>query len=211
MRRLLGMMMLMLFHLIGKSQYPGYTQVNHPENFKKAFATATSGTETIQSDFHQEKTLSLLSEKLKSEGKFWFQKNNRLRMEYISLSPYTLILNSGKIYLKDGTSENRISAGSNKIFQQVNRILLDCVSGNMLSNPEFESRIFENAGSYLIELKPVVKNLKELYKSINIVIDKKDFSAISIGMYELSGDLTVIRFQNKVFNAHISDSVFNIP
>ena len=81
----------------------------------------------------------------------------------------------------------------------------------MLDNPDFQSRIFENSGSYLVELIPIAKNLKELYKNINILIDKKDYTATAIEMFELSGDKTIIRFQNKVLNAQIKDSVFNIP
>ena len=100
-------------------------------------------------------------------------------MEYIHPYPYLMILNSGKIYVKDGQKENQFSAGSNKMFQQISRILIDCVSGNMLNNPDFKSRIFENSGSFLLEFKPLAKNLRELYKNINIVIDKKDYTATS--------------------------------
>ncbi len=132
-------------------------------------------------------------------------------MEYIQPYSYILILNGGKILIKEGQKENKISANSNKVFQQVNRILIDCVSGNMLENPDFQSRIFESSGSFLVELIPLARNLKELYKNINITIDKKDYTATAIEMIELSGDKTIIRFQNKILNAQIPDSVFNIP
>ena len=130
-------------------------------------------------------------------------------MEYFHPYPYLLILNGGKIFIKDGQKENKFSANSSKIFQQVNRILIDCVSGNILNNPDFQARIFENASSYLIEFHPVAKNLKDLFKNINIVIDKKGYSAMTVEMNEVSGDKTIIRFQNKVLNAPIPDSVFN--
>ena len=113
--------------------------------------------------------------------------------------------------IKEGQKENKVSANSNKVFQQVNRILIDCVSGSMLDNPEFQSRIFESPGFFLVELTPLARNLKELYKNINITIDKKDYTATAIEMIELSGDKTIIRFQNKILNAQIPDSVFNIP
>ena len=174
-------------------------------------AEATASTESIQSDFSQEKMLTMLSEKINSTGKFWYRKKDKLRMEYIHPYPYLMILNGGKIFVKDGQKENQFSANSSKIFQQVNRILIDCVSGNMLNNPDFQARIFENAGSFLIEFQPTAKNLKELYKNINIVIDKKDYTATAVEMIEVSGDKTIIRFQNKVLNAPIPDSVFNIP
>lgn len=172
---------------------------------------STAVIESLQADFIQEKTMTMLSEKMVSSGKFSFRKKDKLRMEYLQPYSYLLILNGGKIYVKDGQKENKISAGSNPVFRQVNRILIDCVSGNMLDNPDFQYRIFENAGSWLIEFKPMARNLMELYKNINIVLDKKDFTASAIGMYDATGDKTVIRFQNKELNGQILDSQFNIP
>ncbi len=195
----------------GDGQYPGYTLLDHPETFKKNFAQATAAIISIQSGFRQEKTLSMLSENINSTGRFWYHKNDKVRMEYIQPYSYILILNGGKIIIKEGQKENKVSANSNKLFQQVNRILIGCVSGSMLDNPDFQSHIFENPGFFLVELIPIARNLKELYKNINITIDKKDYTATAIEMIELSGDKTVIRFQNKILNAQIPDSVFNIP
>ncbi len=194
-----------------EGQYPGYTLLIHPETFKKDFAQATAAIVSIQSGFRQEKTLSMLSENINSTGKFWYRKNDKIRMEYIQPYSYILILNGSKIIIKEGQKENKVSANSNKIFQQVNRILIDCVSGSMLSNPDFQSRIFESSGFFLVELIPLARNLKELYSSINITIDKKDYTATTIEMIEVSGDKTIIRFQNKILNAQIPDSIFNIP
>jgi outer membrane lipoprotein-sorting protein len=211
MNKFIALFILIIYFLPGKAQYPGFTLSNHPEAFKKSFAETTASVESIQSDFSQEKTLTMLSEKMNSTGKFWFRKKDKLRMEYIHPYPYLMILNGGKILVKDGQKENQFSANSNKIFQQVNRILIDCVSGNILNNPDFQARIFENPVSFLIEFNPIAKKLKELFKNINIVIDKKGYSAIAVEMTEVSGDKTIIRFQNKVLNAPIPDSVFNIP
>ena len=207
----IAVLILMLSHFPGLAQYAGYTLSSHPEEFRKSFADATASIESVQSGFTQEKTLTMLSEKMNSSGKFWYKKKDKLRMEYIHPYPYIMILNGGKIFVKDGQKENQFSANSNKVFQQVNRILIDCISGNMLNNPDFQARIFENAGTFLIELQPTAKNLKELYKNINIVIDKKEYTATIVEMIEVSGDKTIIRFQNKILNAPISDSVFNIP
>src|SRR5450432_2428698 len=174
-----------------KAQYVGFALLNHPESFKKSFAEATAATESIQADFSQEKTLIMLSEKMNSTGKFWYRKKDRLRMEYIRPYAYLMILNTGKIFIKEGQKENKISANSNKIFQQVNRILIDCVSGNMLEIPDFQSAVYESSGSYLVELRPLAKNLRVLYKNINIAIDRKNFSVATIDMEELSGDETI--------------------
>jgi outer membrane lipoprotein-sorting protein len=196
--------------LNSRGQYAGFTELKNAESFKKLYIQSASATESIQADFTQEKSLTMLSEKIISSGKFCFRKKDKLRMEYIKPYSYLVILNGGKIYVRDGEKETKISAGSNPAFQQVNRILIDCVSGNMLDNPDFQYRIFENAGSWLVEFKPMASNLKELYKNINIVLDKKDFTVSAIGLYDATGDKTNIRFQNKQINAQIPDSQFDI-
>ncbi len=194
-----------------KAQYPGFSLLQNQETFKQTFNSATKNVSDIKSDFIQEKTLSMLSDKITSRGNFWFKREYKVRMEYIHPFPYLLILNGGKIYIRDGQKENKLSASSSKIFEQVNRILLDCVGGTILKNPDFHARVFESPGSYLIELNPVAKNLKELYQKINIFIDRKDYTAESIDMFELSGDHSSIRFFNKVLNANIPDTLFAIP
>lgn len=84
------------------------------------------------------------------------------------------------------------------------------MQGTALNNPDFKTKVFENKNNSLIELTPVAKGLKELFKNINVIVDNKDFSVTSIEMQELSGDNTLIRFTNKELNAAIPDSLFTI-
>jgi outer membrane lipoprotein-sorting protein len=121
-----------------------------------------------------------------------------------------MILNKDKVFIKDGQKENKISTRTNKLFQQINKIMIDCMQGTALNNPDFKTRVFENKTNSLIELTPVTKGLKELFKSINVLVDKKDFSVTSIEMLELSGDNTLFRFTNKELNAAVPDSLFTI-
>ncbi len=131
-------------------------------------------------------------------------------MEYKQPFTYLMILNKDKIFVKDGQKENKISTRSNKLFQQINKIMIDCMQGTTLSNPDFKTRVFENKNASLVELTPVTKGLKELFKKINVIVDKKDFSVSSILMLEISGDNTLIRFNNKELNASIPDALFII-
>src|SRR5438445_7298856 len=120
-----------------KAQPQGYKPVRDLTNFKEKFSAIAKKTETIKSDFVQEKNLSMLSEKIVSKGKFWFKKDNLLRMQYNTPFEYLMILNKDKMYIKDGQKENNISTRSNKLFQQINKITIDCVQGAVFSNPDF--------------------------------------------------------------------------
>ena len=193
-----------------QAQYPGYSPVADLVKFKTDFSAATQKTTSIKSDFVQEKNLSMLSEKITSKGKFWFKKESRVRMEYNQPFQYLMILNKDKVFVKDGQKENKVSTKSNKLFQQINQIMIDCMQGTTLNNPDFKTRVFENKNNSLVELTPVTKGLKELFKNINVIVDKKDFSVSSIQMQEISGDNTIIRFTNKELNASIADALFTI-
>ena len=210
MRKITFSIFLLVVAISVKAQYAGYTPVADLAKFKVDFSVATQKVSSIKSDFVQEKNLSMLSEKIISKGKFWFKKESQVRMEYNQPYQYLMIINKDKVFVKDGQKKNKISTKSNKLFQQINKIMIDCMRGTALNNPDFKTRVFENKNSSLIELTPVTKGLKELFKSINIIVDKKDFSVSSIEMQELSGDNTLIRFTNKELNVTIPDTLFII-
>jgi outer membrane lipoprotein-sorting protein len=190
------------------AQHAGYTQLTDLSAFKAQFAATAQKTTSIKSDFVQEKNLSMIAEKINSKGKFWFKKDNMVRMEYTSPSKYLMIINKDNILVKDEQKENKINTKSNKLFQQINRIIVDCVQGTILSNPDFKVKVFENKGSYLVELSPLSKGIKDFFKSINISVDKKDNSVSNIDMEEPSGDNTTIHFLNKEINATLPDALF---
>jgi outer membrane lipoprotein-sorting protein len=192
------------------AQPAGYKQIVDNTSFKQQFAVAAKKVNTIQSDFTQEKNLAMLSEKISSNGKFWFKKDNLVRMEYTNPFRYLMIINKNNVYIKDDQKENKISARSNKMFQQINRIIVDCVQGTALDNKDFTVKTFEGKDGYLIYLSPVAKAMKELFANINVVVDKKDYSILRMEMVEAGGDNTIIRFTNKQLNIPVADALFAI-
>ncbi|MCK9205458.1 MAG: outer membrane lipoprotein carrier protein LolA, partial [Bacteroidales bacterium] len=53
------------------------------ENFRNKVQETTRKTTTIESDFTQEKEMSMMAEKITSTGKFYFRKEKMLRWEYM--------------------------------------------------------------------------------------------------------------------------------
>ena len=145
-------------------------------DFRKQFIKTAQETRAIKSDFIQEKNLSMLSEKIVSTGMFWFKKENMVKMEYLKPFQYLMVINKNNVMLKDGEKINTISVRSNKLFQQISRIMLDCVQGAVFSNHDFKIKIFENKTSWMIEMAPVAKGLNDFFKTINILIDKKNIA-----------------------------------
>jgi outer membrane lipoprotein-sorting protein len=191
-----------------KAQYAGYKPVADLAVFKKQFASESAKVMSISSDFTQDKTLMALTEKITSSGKFWFKRNNRVRIEYLKPFSYLLVMNGDKMLVKDSEKESKINVKSNRLFQQVNRIMIDCVQGTILDSKDFSTKVFENDKVYLLEMTPSSKALREFFQTILLTVEKKDYSVKSIEMNEPAGDKTIISFQNKKLNEQVADTVF---
>ncbi len=191
-------------------QYQGYTPVDDPSQFKARFAQRAKTLQSIKSEFVQEKKLSLLEETIRSQGNFWFKRSDRVRIEYITPFKYLVIMNGDQLIVREGNSAgNRINTRSSKLFQQVNRIILDCVQGTILDNKNFSTRLFENQQSQLLEMTTIAPALKEFFTSIIVEVDKQDYSVNRIELHEPEGDLTTLSFHKKEINTVVDDTLFN--
>jgi outer membrane lipoprotein-sorting protein len=199
-----------LVSLSSFAQYPGYHSLTDLPAFKKQFTAQSLTISTITSNFTQEKILSELTEKIISKGKFWFKRSDKVRIEYREPFFYLMILNDGKMLVRDDQKENKINTGSNKLFQQVNRIVMDCVQGTILDSKDFSVLVFENDNSFLMEMTPSSRLLREFFQTIVLTVDKKDHSVRSIKMNEPRGDTTTIMFTDKKLNEPVPDAVFTL-
>lgn len=191
-----------------KAQYPGYKPVQNATETRVIFAAGSSKISTITSSFKQEKILTALTEKIVSRGEFKFKRSDKVRLEYTTPFYYLMIMNGDKMIVKDQQKESQINVRSNKLFQQINRIMIDCIQGSILDSKDFEVILFENDARYLLEMTPISKSLKGFFSTIVLVVEKKDFSVYSIDMNEASGDKTVMTFTGKKINTILSDAIF---
>ncbi|MFZ6009874.1 MAG: LolA family protein [Bacteroidota bacterium] len=190
------------------AQYAGYKPVADLAGFKKQFSAESSKISSITSAFTQEKILTALTEKITSTGAFAFKRSNKVRIEYKKPFVYLVVMNGDKMLVRDDQKENRVNVRSNKLFQQVNRIMIDCVQGTILDSKDFSVRVFDNDKMWLLEMTPASKLLKDFFQTIVLTVEKKDYSVNAIEMNEPSGDKTVIVFTDKKLNMPVSDEVF---
>lgn len=193
-----------------EAQPKGYTPVKDVAAFKQAFSRESSKIQSIESNFKQEKVLSALTETIQSRGQFWFKRANKVKIEYQTPFTYTLVLAGDKMLVRDGERKSQVNVRSNKLFQQVNQIMIDCVQGTILDSKDFTSRIFENGDSFLLELTPTSKSLRDFFQVINLTVQKADYAATSIEMNEPGGDKTTILFVDRKLNNAIPDAVFTL-
>lgn len=197
------------FIISAKAQPTGFSAMKNSSGFKQKLIQVNQKTQTIQSDFVQEKHLDVFAEDISSKGKFWYKKQNKLRWQYTRPFNYLIVINGENISIKDDKKVNRFNSSSNKVFKQVNRMMTDIIQGNIFSNTnDFNFKYFENATLFLVIMSPKSKEMKEFLQQINVYFDKKDLSVSRLKMDESSGDYTNIKFINKKMNQAISDEKF---
>lgn len=179
--------------------------------FKQKVDKMSSSTNSLESDFVQVKNLSMLSEKITSKGHFCFQKQNNLRWEYSDPYKYVIVINKEKILIKDENSKvKKYDMNSNKVFKEINDIMISCVNGDILRSSKFTVSYFENEKAYKLELIPLNKAMKESLKKINMYFDKNVTSVTKLEMVENGDDITSIDFSNKKINAPVAPEKFTL-
>jgi len=188
----------------------GFRKMNDPEAFKGKLTQASASVNSITSDFIQEKSLSVLSQKIISKGTFCFRKENNVRWEYTEPYRYLIIITSNKMFMRDEKTRKQMDIQSNPMFQQMNKFISGCIQGDILNNDnDYNIEYLENGSSYYVKLIPKNEKMKQIIGEVDIWFDKDDMSVTSLKMVESGNDYTRINFVNKTLNAEISPEKFS--
>ncbi|MFL5763270.1 MAG: LolA family protein [Bacteroidia bacterium] len=200
-----------LFTLSAFSQVPaGFKPVKDTTAFKQKMAAQSKLVNSLESDFTQEKYLSVMSEKIITKGHFQFKKVNMLRWEYTDPLKYIIAINKDKMFIKDNGKVTKYDINSNKMFKSINEMMVNTVQGNLLDNKDYKAKYYENDKFYLLELSPTQKGAKDFLKVIQLYINKSDYAVDKVKMIEPGDDYTSIDFTNRKTNQPIPDEKFVI-
>lgn len=185
-----------------------YTLVNNTEEAKHIFDQIRAASTTIDADFVQEKKVDILENVIISKGKFLFKQKNSLRLEYTSPSYYLVVMAAGKMLIKDGDKKTKIDGKGSKMFSQIQNVMTGVLGGQMSDNKDFKYELYKGETNYKIRLFPQTGAIKDLLKEVEFVTNKTTLKALSMTMFERSGDVTVMKFKNVKMNVPIDDKVF---
>lgn len=206
----LDLLLLLLLPFLVNGQPEGYKLVTDPGFVTQKINEVSASTNSINSQFIQEKNLSFIEEKIISKGILLYLKPDKLRLEYTEPFTYILIMNGGRMMTDNGDKKSEYDLKSNKMFSEINNLIISSVKGNIMDNPDFKSAVYENAEILFINLTPLNKELNKYIKTIGLYISKKDYNVSELQITEQSDDYTLIRFTNKVINEEISPASFNL-
>ncbi len=210
MRNVLSGALLLCSSFVVTAQPKGYQQLKDVNAFQQSLAKSNAAKQTITSDFTQIKNLSLLSEKIKSKGKFYFKKEDKVRIEYTAPYAYLVVMNGGQLTIKDEQKTSKINTKNSKLMQSVNRIIIDCMRGTVFQNSDFKVSAYENGQNYLLSLSPVTDAMKKMFKQVDVHMEKKTLDVDRLTMTETGGDYTDMDFSNTQHNAALNEAIFKV-
>lgn len=197
------LVLLSLLWIEAGSQVPA-TPLKDVPGFRSRLETLSDKVSTIESDFIQEKSLSVLANTIVSRGHFWYKKENNIRWEYSSPYKYLIIITNDQIFIKEDKSQKQYDIQSNAMFREMNKFISGCIQGDILKNEkDYRVGYFEDEKSYFVTLVPNDPTVKKMLNEVQIWFDKRDLTVSRINMVEAGGDYTKIEFAAKKLNTDI--------
>lgn len=188
------------------------------ETFKKKLAVEAQKVNTIESDFTQVKHMAALAGDMVSKGKFYYQKEDKVSLDYTSPMKYLIVINGPKIKMVSNGKENVFDVASNGLMKEMKDVISSCMTGNIQGLAEnYKMEYLHDAKEYLVKVFPTKEEAKAILDEVNIYLDKNDLSVTRLQMVEATRDknakdkdYTEYQFSNKKMNVNIPVSQFTI-
>lgn len=173
---------------------------------------AASGLKSMECSFTQTKYLSLLSDKMVSEGRMYYKQPNKLRWEYTTPYRYLFVFNGTRVYVGNKTRKDVIDTNTNKVFREVARIMMSTVTGTALSNSsDFSIDVADDKALWQVVLVPRKKEMKKMFSKIVLFFNKSNLMISEINIYEKNNDRTNIKLKNIKTDGALNETFFAIP
>jgi outer membrane lipoprotein-sorting protein len=165
---------------------------------------------TMKCDFVQTKELSFMNDNIVSEGKMFYKQTDKIRWEYVKPYKYTFSMDGKNVNISSGDRTNKIPVKANRIFSEISCIMIGGVSGaGLINSKDFSTVFMVGINDYEIVLTPLKKEVREMFVSVRLFVNKSNSRIKSVVMTEKSGDKTTIDLKNVLINTLIDDEIFN--
>ena len=177
-------------------------------SFKEQVKKTSLSTQTIASDFIQYKHMDFLSNDIETFGKLFFKSPNLLKWEYTQPYSYSVIFKNDKLLINDDGTKSNIEMGSNKLFKQLNQLMINSVRGDMFTEEDFTISYAHAKNGYKVTYQPKDEQIAAYIASFELLFNRENGMVSEVKMIEPSQDFTRIVFSNRILNKAIDDAIF---
>jgi len=191
---------------------PGLALTQRLEALIERIKVEQKNLQTLQADFVQEKASEFLAEPESSRGEVSFSSPDRVRWEYQSPRPISLVIQGDEMltWFRDLGRAERVHVGrlSSQVFQYMNasgslESLLRYFRANVTFPPDRND-------PYRIELVPRFARVARRLATMTLWVDRTLFLPVRVRYVEPNGDVTEYRLENVRVNLPIPPQRFEL-
>ncbi len=183
------------------------TKQDELESFLQAIQESSDQVHSFSSIFTQEKDLALFSNPVLFHGRLSIVRPDKLRWEFFSPLPSTLILKGDLgIRCNDKAAPERFQLSSNPVMKMVAKQLWLWLGGDYRELSRHHK--LEKNGPSTLLIIPDDQSTADYIESVTIVFDETSLQPLRVEIMEPGGDRTRISFHSPSVNMQIPEKLF---
>ncbi len=204
-RRWLGFLMIFSIPVVLSAQDSVQKQTDK-DFILRQLALVQSKVDDFTADLIQEKRISLLEKDIISHGVIAFKRPDKVLIELFDPDPCLMVVdgNSLWLYFKRERVAQRYHVGNNPMLKRYLMILDNPLRGEW---GEYTS-IRREGGFVVLDVTP--GEAEAIFSKITLWVSNKSWLIKKLALYEKSGDLTTLSYENIRLNTGIPDSHFKV-
>lgn len=170
--------------------------------------------QTINCDFKQTKTMAMVDKKIESEGVLYFNRADKLKMDYSNPAGNLLLISGESLLMIQNGRKNDFNTKQNAQMRNLKNTLLLSIAGDVnavAAENGATIEFTETADYYTFVLTRTDKSVKSRMSKLELSYSKTDCSLCVMKMEELNGNNTVYNTPVKTFNPQIPAGTFDKP
>lgn len=200
------------------AQPAGYKKIATTTEFKNQMLNSAKTMTSMQSDFKQVKHIVGMPKNIEQTGKFYFKKDDKLSLDYITPMKSQIIMNGSKICMVSGGQKKSIDANGNPTLSNLKNMLSSCLSGQLPTNSkDVELVVYENDSKFLVFVTPKTAAFTKKNDHIEVSIEKGTYNILGVKIIEKSKNANSsdasyqeFTFTNMQKNINIDESKFSV-
>lgn len=179
--------------------------------FKQRLAETARKVHSIECDFKQTKYMAVFKQKIVSRGKFYYQKQDKICMDYSRPVNYQIVINGNRIKTVSGGKKSITTIGSNKMMNQLQDMIAASMTGDLSRlSTQYRLSFYENDNYYLARVVSANAEVRQYIQQIDVYLDKASMSVYELRLRENASNYTDYFFYNRRFNSLKDESVFSV-
>jgi len=163
---------------------------------------AAASMKSMQCNFTQNKTMSMLAEPTTSKGRMCYVAPDKMKWEYTDPYPFAINVDGEKMTkIADGKEE--ILDTKNRMYQGMMKIIISSATGkNLFDKSTFDVTISSDGNFWRADMKPKKSDMKRMFSTMTFYFEKKRDIINKVVLTEANGDNTTIQFTDIILNAN---------